>query len=95
MTNFAPFLLYNIRGKEFSMCKFLGRKTLLKGDDGMQAVLKNDNINLKMKLLKKRANKVLKNEALRHTPNEHDIKKCSDNTKLLHIHQQNTIKEEG
>lgn len=65
-----------------------------KGDDGMQAVLKEENISLKMQLLKTRANKVLKDETLRHVPNEHDIKECSDNTKLLHTHQQNTIRKE-
>lgn len=65
-----------------------------KGDDGMQAVLKEDNVVLKMQLLKSRADKVLKDESLRHMPNEHDIKKCSDNTKLLHIHQQKTIGKE-
>ena len=46
-------------------------------------------------LLKAKANKVLQDESLRHVPNEHDIKKCSDNTKLLHTHQQNTIRKEG
>lgn len=49
---------------------------------------------LKMQLLKSRADKVLKDESLRHIPNEHDIKECSENTKLLHTHQQKTIKEE-
>ena len=76
------------------MFNYLKQKTQLKGDDGMQAVLRKDNINFKMKLLKERADKVLENETLRHTPNEHDIQKCSDNTKLLHIHQQKTIKKE-
>lgn len=45
------------------------------------------NIILKMQLLKARANKVLRDDSLRHIANEHDIKGCSDNTKLLHIHQ--------
>lgn len=45
------------------------------------------NIILKMQLLKARANKVLRDDSLRHIANEHDIKECSDNTKLLHIHQ--------
>lgn len=65
-----------------------------KGDDGVQAVLSQNDVSLKMQLLKVRANKVLKDESLRHVPNEHDIKKCSDNTRLLHTHQQNTIKGE-
>ncbi len=65
----------------------------MKGDDGMQAVL-NEDTKLKLQLLKSRADKVLKDESLRHTPNEHDIKKCSDNTKLLHTHQQDTITKE-
>jgi hypothetical protein len=65
-----------------------------KGDDGMQAVLENNNVALKMQLLKARANKVLRDESLRHIPNEHDIKECSDNTKLLHIHQEKTIRKE-
>lgn len=38
---------------------------------------------LKMQLLKERANKVLRDDFLRHIPNEHDIKECSDNTKLF------------
>ena len=63
-----------------------------KGDDGMQAVLKEENNSiLKLQLLKSRANNVLKDNSLRHLPSEHDIKKCSENTKLLHTHQQNTI----
>lgn len=65
-----------------------------KGDGRMQAVLDNKNVSLKMQLLKSRADKVLKDESLRHVPNEHDIKECSENTKLLHTHQQKTIKEE-
>ncbi len=65
-----------------------------KGDDGMQAVLENNNVTLKMQLLKTRANKVLKDDSLRHIPNEHDIKECSDNTKLLHTHQEKTIRKE-
>lgn len=65
-----------------------------KGDDGMQAVLKENNVTLKMQLLKARAEKVLNNETLRHIPNEHDIQKCSENTKLLHTHQQKTIRKE-
>ena len=72
-------------------------KTKKKGDDGMQVVLESlerDNMKLKMQLLKSRAEKVLKDKSLRHIPNEHDIKKCSDNTKLLHIHQQKTIRKE-
>ena len=68
---------------------------LKKGDDGMQAVLKEKNVTLKMQSLKARANKVLTDESLRHVPNEHDIQKCSDNTKLLHTHQQDTITKEG
>lgn len=51
------------------------------------------NIVLKMQLPKVRANKVLRDDPLRHIPNEHDIKECSDNTKLLHIHQQKAINE--
>ncbi|MCM1047880.1 MAG: hypothetical protein NC433_05590 [Clostridiales bacterium] len=65
-----------------------------KGDDGMQAVLKNDNIAAKIQLLKAKADKVLKDDTLRHVPNEHDIKKCSDNTKLLHTYQEKTIGKE-
>lgn len=65
-----------------------------KGDDGMQAVLENNNVALKMQLLKARANKVLRDDSIRHIPNEHDIKECSDNTKLLHIHQEKTIRKE-
>ncbi|MGN0153200.1 MAG: hypothetical protein ACI4A3_02025 [Lachnospiraceae bacterium] len=57
----------------------------------MQATLKEGSIALKMQLLKVRANKVLKDKTLRHMPNDHDIRLCSDNTKLLHTHQQNTI----
>lgn len=49
------------------------------------------NIILKMQLLKARANKVLRDDTLRHTPNEHDIKECSDNTKFLHIHQEKAM----
>lgn len=71
---------------------FKEKKDKTKGDDGMQAVLAQSNIKLKMELLKTRASKVLKDENLRHLPNEHDIKKCSENTKLLHIHQQKTFK---
>lgn len=79
--------------RSFSMFKlFKGKKDKTKGDDGMQAVLAQSNIKLKMELLKTRASKVLKDENLRHLPNEHDIKECSENTKLLHIHQQKTIK---
>lgn len=65
-----------------------------KGDDGMQAVLSKSNTKLKMQLLKARANNVLKDASLRHVPNEHDINKCSENTKLLHTHQQNTLRKE-
>ena len=57
----------------------------------MQAALEAGSIALKMQLLKVRANKVLKDKTLRHMPNEHDIKQCSNSTKLLHTHQQNTI----
>lgn len=49
------------------------------------------NIILKMQLLKARANKVLRDDFLRHIPNEHDIKKCSDNTRIIDIHQQKAI----
>ena len=66
-----------------------------KGDDGMQAVLKENNVKLKMQLLKARANKVLNDESLRHVPNEHDLDKCSENAKLLHTHQYDTIRKEG
>ena len=59
----------------------------------MQGVLKEDNVTLKMQPLKAKANKVLQDESLRHVPNEHDIKKCSENTKLLHTHQQETIRK--
>lgn len=69
-------------------------KKIQKGDDGMQAVLENNNVSLKMQLLKSRADKVLTDDSLRHIPNEHDIKECSDNTKLLHNHQEKTIKGE-
>lgn len=65
-----------------------------KGDDGMQAVLNENTISLKMQLLKTRAITVLKDATLRHSTNEYDVKKCSENTKLLHTHQQNTIREE-
>lgn len=65
-----------------------------KGDDGMQAVLKENNVTLKMQLLKARANKVLRDDSLRHTLNEHNIKECSNNTKLLHTHQIKTIRKE-
>ena len=60
----------------------------------MQDVLKTNNIKAKMQLLKTRAKNVLQDENLRHLPNEHDIKKCSENTKLLHTHQQDTIRKE-
>ena len=60
----------------------------------MDAVLENNNIALKMQLLKAIANKVLRDNSLRHIPNEHDINICSDNTKLLHIHQEKTIRKE-
>lgn len=66
-----------------------------KGDDGMQAALEKNNVSLKMQLLKARANNILQDTSLRHIPNEHDIQKSSENTKLLHTHQQNTIREEG
>lgn len=46
------------------------------------------NIILKMQLLKARANKVLRDDSLRHTPNEHDIKECSDNARIINVHQQ-------
>lgn len=49
------------------------------------------NIILKMQLLKARANKVLRYDSLRHIPNEHDIKECSDNTRIIDINQQKTI----
>lgn len=49
------------------------------------------NIISKMQLLKARAKKVLRDDSLRHIPSEHDIKECSDNTKLLHIHQEKAI----
>lgn len=66
-----------------------------KGDGEMQVVLEKNNVAIKMQLLKARANTVLKDTTLRHMPNEHDIQKSSENTKLLHSHQQNTIREEG
>ncbi len=65
-----------------------------KGDEGMQDVLKTNNVKSKMQLLKARAKNILQDETLRHLPNEHDIKKCSENTKLLHTHQQDTIRKE-
>ena len=69
----------------------------MEGDNGMQAVLENNlennNVTLKMQLLKARANKVLSDDSLRHTPNDHDIKECSDNTKLLHTHQEKAIRK--
>lgn len=68
-------------------------KQKMKGNDGMQAVLKNSNVTLKMQLLKARANKVLRDNSIRHTPNKHDIKECSNNTKLLHTHQERTIRK--
>lgn len=67
---------------------------LQKGDDGVQAVLQEKNVALKMQLLKTRAKKILENDSLRHIPNEHDVNLCSENTKLLHTHQHNTITEE-
>ena len=49
------------------------------------------NIILKMQLLKARANKVLRDDSLRHKPNEHDIKECSDNVRIINAHQQKAI----
>ena len=60
----------------------------------MQAVLENNNVTLKMQLLKARVNKVLSDYSLRHTPNDHDIKECSDNTKLLYTHQEKSMRKE-
>lgn len=65
-----------------------------KGADNMQTVLKESSRSIKMQLLKARADAVLKDESLRHIPNEHDIKECSDNTKLLYACQEKTIREE-
>ena len=59
----------------------------------MQTVLSQSNIKLKMELLKTKATKTLNDNKLRHIPNEHDIEKCSDNTRLLYTHQQKTIKK--
>lgn len=75
------------------MLKSGKNKRKRKGDDGMQAVLEKDNMSLKMQLLKARANNILQDTSLRHVPNEHDVQKSSENTKLLHTHQQNTIRE--
>lgn len=69
------------------------QKRKMKGDGVVRAVLKED-MTLKMQLLKARADKVLKDDSLRHTLNEHDIKECSYNTKLLHVHQIKTIRKE-
>lgn len=69
------------------------RKRKMKGEGVMQAALKED-VTLKMQLLRARADKVLKDDSLRHAPNEHDIKECSDNARLLHAHQIKTIRKE-
>lgn len=50
-----------------------------------------ENILLKMQLLKTRANKVLRDDSLRHIPNEQDIKECSDNARIINVHQQKAI----
>lgn len=67
--------------------------TNMEGDNRVQAVLENNNVTLKMQLLKARANKVLSDDSLRHMPNDYDIKECSDSTKLLHTYQEKTIRK--
>ena len=56
----------------------------------MKVVLKENQIKQKMRLLKLKAEEICHDKTLRHIPNEHDIKKCSEHTKLLAIHQQKT-----
>ena len=48
----------------------------------------------KIKQLKTNADNIKSDKSLRHTPNKHDIRKVSENTKLLHTHQRDTIKGE-
>ena len=41
----------------------------------------------KLKALKVRSEHIKSDPALRHIPNQHDIAKCSENTKLMQAHQ--------
>lgn len=61
------------------------------GDGEMQATVKKESLMLKMQLLNARADKVRRDGCLRHTPNEHDIRECLENAKLLHIHQEKSM----
>lgn len=62
-----------------------------KGEDGMQGALDRNKVALKLNILKKNASDIKNDISLRHVPNEHDIAICSENTALLHVHQQDTI----
>lgn len=51
-------------------------------------------IKTKMKLLHDRAAEIKKDPNLRHVPNEHDIKKVSENTHIMQESQFNSINSE-
>lgn len=101
----CPFMSENGQGVGWTVKKIKGvfmrrsrkenkTKQGRKEDDGMQPVLDNNHVALKIQLLKARANKVQRDNSLRHLPNEHDIQECSDNTQLLYHYQEKTIRKE-
>ena len=51
--------------------------------------------NNKLIKLSKRADKIKNDPALRHIPNEHDIRIISENTRIMHHYQYETVKTEG
>ena len=59
----------------------------------MQGALNKDQVVSKLNVLKKNACNIKNNISLRHIPDEHGIAICSENTALLHVHQQDTIYE--
>ena len=49
----------------------------------------------RLEKLSKKADKVRSDPKLRHTPNERDLKVVSENVRLMHSAQYETIKSEG
>ena len=45
----------------------------------------------RLKAVKARADSIKSDPALRHIPNQHDVEKCSENARLLRIHQEKAI----
>ena len=52
-------------------------------------------LKVKLKAIKIRADAIKIDPALRHTPNQNDIAKCSENTHLMQVYQEETLKYKG